>query len=98
MIFRLQKRVYLAAAASIAFILFFTVFGEKGLLRIYELKKDKALIDSRLMVINESNEQLRREVVALQTDRRYLESIARKDLGMVRSNEVVYQFPNVNAP
>lgn len=91
--FRLQKRVYLAAAGSIAFILFFTVFGEKGLLRIYELKKDKAVIDARFTAVKEANEQLKREVVALQSDRRYLESIARKDLGMVRSNEVVYQFP-----
>jgi cell division protein FtsB len=29
----------------------------------------------------------------LKTDRRYLESIARKDFGLVRSNEVIYQFP-----
>lgn len=94
MTFRLQKRIYVAAAGCIAFILFFTVFGEKGLLRIYELKKDKSVIDLRLVKIKEENDKLKREVVALQSDRRYLESIARKDLGMVRSNEVVYQFPS----
>lgn len=91
---RIQKRIYFAAAGFIAFILFFTVFGEKGLLRIYELKKDKFAIDVRLLKIKEENDKLKREVVALQSDRRYLESIARKDLGMVRSNEVVYQFPS----
>jgi hypothetical protein len=29
----------------------------------------------------------------LKTDRRYLESIARKDFGLVRPNEIIYQFP-----
>lgn len=38
------------------------------------------------------NERLRREVEALKSDRRYLESIARKDFGLVRKNEVIYQF------
>lgn len=93
MSFRMQKRIYIAAAGCIAFILFFTVFGEKGLLRIYELKKDKSAIDSKLIKIKDENDKLKREVFALQSDRRYVESIARKDLGMVRSNEVVYQFP-----
>lgn len=92
MTFRLQKRIYVAAAGCIAFILFFTVFGEKGLLRIYELKKDKSAIDLKLVKVKDENDKLKREVVALQSDRRYLESIARRDLGMVRSNEVVYQF------
>ena len=91
--FPFQKKMYLIPAGCIVFILFFTVFGDKGLLRIYELKQDKARIDSRLNDTKNENEKLKLEIAALQTDRRYLESIARKDFGMVRSNEVIYQFP-----
>lgn len=91
---RLQKRMYLIAAGCLAFILFFTVFGDKGLLRIYELKQDKLKTDGQLTEARETNEQLKREIIALRTDRRYLESIARKDFGLVRGNEVVYQFPH----
>jgi cell division protein FtsB len=29
----------------------------------------------------------------LKSDRRYLESLARKDFGFVRKNEIIYQFP-----
>lgn len=90
---RLQKRMYFIPAGCIAFILFFTVFGDKGLLRIYELKQDKSKIDARLIDTRGENEQLKREILALKSDRRYLESIARKDFGLVRSNEVIYQFP-----
>jgi len=90
---RFQKRMYFIPAGCIAFILFFTVFGDKGLLRIYELRQDKSKIDSRLSETRGENEKLKLEILALKSDRRYLESIARKDFGLVRSNEVIYQFP-----
>lgn len=90
---RLQKRMYFIPLGCLVFILFFTVFGDKGLLRIFELKQDKIKIESRLAESRADNEKLKYEIVALKSDRRYLESIARKDFGLVRSNEVVYQFP-----
>ena len=89
----LQKRMYVIPAGCLAFILFFTVFGDKGLLRIFELKQDKSKIEARLAENRVDNEKLKYEIVALKSDRRYLESIARKDFGLVRSNEVIYQFP-----
>jgi cell division protein FtsB len=88
-----QRRIYLIPAGCIAFILFFTVFGDKGLLRIFELKQDKTRIETRLTEARGENEKLKQDIVALKSDRRYLESIARKDFGLVRSNEVIYQFP-----
>lgn len=91
-----QKRMYFIPLGGIAFILFFTVFGDKGLLRIFELRQDKAKIESHLSESLNENEKLKREIVALKTDRRYIESIARKDFGLVRGNEVIYQFPQEN--
>jgi cell division protein FtsB len=88
-----EKKMYLIPAGCIVFILFFTVFGDKGLLRIFELKQDKTRIETRLTDGKSENEKLKQEIVALKSDRRYLESIARKDFGLVRSNEVIYQFP-----
>ena len=90
---RLQKKMYFIPGGCIAFILFFTVFGDKGLLRIYELNQDKKKIDSRLIEAKQENEKLKHEIVALKTDRRYLESIARKEFGLVRPNEIIYRFP-----
>jgi len=89
----LQKKMYFIPLGCLAFILFFTVFGDKGLLRIFELKQDKSKIEARLADSKSENDKIKREIVALKSDRRYLESIARKDFGLVRSNEVIYQFP-----
>lgn len=95
----MRKRFLLAPAAIIVFILFFTVFGERGLLRINHLHRDRDEMQKRLLDLRGENEKLKREITALQTDRRYLESIARRDFGLVRANEVIYQFlpPSVKA-
>jgi len=90
----LRKRMYFIPAGVILFILFFTVFGERGLLRIYHLSKDKQEMEKRVTELKAENDRLRREIEALQSDRRYLESIARRDFGLVRPNEIIYQFPN----
>lgn len=89
----MRKRMFLIPAGVIIFILFFTVFGDRGLLRIYHLSKEKKEIQGNLETLKSENEKLKREIEALRTDRRYLESIARRDFGLVRQNEVIYQFP-----
>jgi cell division protein FtsB len=88
----MRKRMYLIPAGGILFILFFTVFGERGLLRIYHMNQEKQEVQKRLDELKVENEKLKREIEALKTDRRYLESIARKDFGLVRPKEVIYQF------
>jgi cell division protein FtsB len=89
----MQKRLFFVPAAVIIFILYFTVFGDRGLLRINHLHRDLDDSQKRLGDLKEENDKLKREIAALQSDRRYLESIARRDFGLVRGNEVIYQFP-----
>jgi cell division protein FtsB len=89
----MQKRLFLTPLAIILFIMYFTVFGDRGLLRINHLHRDLDEMQQSLTTLQGENEKLKREIAALQSDRRYLESIARRDFGLVRSNEVVYQFP-----
>lgn len=89
----MQKSLLLAPAAVIIFILYFTVFGDRGLLRINHLHRDLDDMQKHLSELKDENDKLKREIAALQSDRRYLESIARRDFGLVRGNEVVYQFP-----
>jgi cell division protein FtsB len=88
----MQKRFVLVPVAAAVFILYFTVFGERGLLRINHLHRDRDEMQKRFMELKSENDKLKREISALQSDRRYLESIARRDFGFVRGNEVIYQF------
>jgi cell division protein FtsB len=93
----MRSRLYLIPTAVILFLLFFTVFGERGLFRIYELNREKLEIARRGEALRIENDNLKREIEALKSDRRYLESIARKDFGLVRPNETVYQFHSVSS-
>lgn len=94
----MQKRLFLVPAAVMGFILYFTVFGDRGLLSIKHLRRDRDEMQKRFTELKDENEKLKREISALQSDRRYLESIARKDFGFVRPNEVIYQFPPRERP
>jgi len=89
----MKKRMYLIPAGFILLFLSFTIFGERGLLRIYHLNHEKDDILARATQLKAENDQLKREIEALKTDRRYIESLARKDFGLVRKNEIIYQFP-----
>lgn len=90
----MKKRMYAIPLAFILLFLSFTIFGERGLLRIYHLNREKEDISKRVSLVKAENDQLKREIEALKSDRRYLESIARKDFGFVRKNEVLYKFPS----
>lgn len=94
----MRKRMFLIPAGFMLFILFFTIFGERGLLHIHRLNQEKEEMQKKADALKAENDKLKREIDALKSDRRYLESIARRDFGLVRPNEVVYQFPSAQKP
>lgn len=76
----------------IIFMVFLTVFSDKGLIKIYHLSKERDNIRAASAVIREENENLKEEINRLKTDKRYIEEVARKELGMVRQSDIIYQF------
>lgn len=71
---------------------FFTFFGDKGIFHLLKLKKELARIKETNLKIEEENQRLREEIRRLKQDKRYIEEIARKELGMVKEGEILYQF------
>jgi cell division protein FtsL len=71
---------------------FFTFFGDKGVLHLLRLQKELTKIKEANMKMEEENRKLKEEVRRLQYDKRYIEEIARKELGMVKEGEIIYQF------
>ena len=68
------------------------VFGEKGILHRVRLQKELVRMRETNRKMSEENERLKEEVRRLQTDKKYIEEIARKELGMVKDDEMVYRF------
>ena len=76
----------------VAVVLVFALFGDRGILHIFKLKRHQAELQQQLAQVEEVNAGLRKEIASLSSDRRHLERMARSQLGMVREDEVVYQF------
>jgi len=69
-----------------------TLFGDKGILHLLRLRKEVSRIQEENRKMEAENRNLREEVKRLQNEKRYIEEIARKELGMVKEGEVIYRF------
>ena len=85
-------RLNLWPLALVALLLGFAFFGDRGILHMLHLSGQKATLSQELADLEAQNEKLRVEITALRSDRRYIERIARTELGMVREDELVFQF------
>ncbi|MBI5894220.1 MAG: septum formation initiator family protein [Deltaproteobacteria bacterium] len=86
-----KRYLYLLLTFAIIMV-FLTVFSDRGLIRIYQLSKERDNIRTNNRLLKTANENLREEMQRLKTDNRYIEEIARKELGMVKPTDVIYQF------
>ena len=83
----------MAAMAGCALLLTI-LFGGHGLMRWLQYDQDKKALSAELEKIEEQNARTRREIDSLMHNGKYIESLARRDLGMVKADEIIYQFPN----
>ena len=91
-----KKRILILVLFLFFIFGFFTFFGDKGIIHLLRLQKEWGRIKEANVRIEEENRKLREEVKRLQYEKRYIEEIARKELGMVKEGEVIYQFEPPN--
>jgi cell division protein FtsB len=78
--------------ALVALILGFAFLGDRGILYMLKLSGQKADLVQKISGVESENHALRSEIGSLRGDRRYIERVARTQLGMVRDDELVFQF------
>lgn len=87
-----KKHLFILLLCVFLLFGFFTFFGEKGILHLLRMQKELARIKETNLKMEEENQRLKEEVRRLQYEKRYIEEIARKELGMVKEEEILYQF------
>lgn len=92
-----KKRIVIFVLFLFLILGFFTFFGDKGIIHLLRLQKELVRIKEANVKMEEENRKLREEVKRLQYEKRYIEEIARKELGMVKEGEVIYQFEVPNS-
>ena len=86
------KKIYLVVFTLLILVIsVFAVFGDKGIIDVYELRVERDRIAADKRALEEENVRLALEVKLLESDKRYIETIARGELGMIGPGEVLYK-------
>jgi cell division protein FtsB len=87
-----RKGVLILLIGLILLVWYFSLFGEKGLIKIIQLRRERDRIVADVSRMEEENKKLQEEIKRLREDSRYLESVARRDLGLIKENEILFIF------
>ncbi len=87
-----KKTFLIVFAIAVFAITVFAVAGENGLIDVIRLKKERDRILSQNREVERESERLRREIELLKADKRYIAEIARRELGMIGKNEIIYKI------
>ena len=90
-----REKILLAFAMLALFsMLFFVVFGENGLVDLNLLRQQRDLLMEKNRTLEHENLSLYREIDRLKHDLKYIENVARQELGMIKKGEVIFELKN----
>ena len=87
--------IFSVVVVGMIVLLFIAVFGDKGAADLSMLRQEKRLLMQKNDRIEADNLELLRQIDRLKNeDLGFIESIARRELGMVREDEVILKLPD----
>jgi cell division protein FtsB len=91
-----MKKKYIVYAVTLGlaalFLCVWMSFGQNGLFDLFTMQSEKRENKIILKELRAKNRILACEIRRLKEDPEYLESVARKQLGMVKGNEIIYRI------
>ncbi len=84
--------LFFLAAFGLVFILLMGIFGEWGLLDLIDQRKEKARLIAMNARLSNENQEIKNKIHRLKHDRKYIENIARRELGVVGDREVIIKM------
>ena len=84
-----QKILLLFAILGLFSLLLFIMFSDNGLSDLFTLRSERDRLIQENMRLKRENLTLYRTIDRLKNDPAYIESIARRELGMIRKGEVI---------
>ena len=67
-------------------------FGERGLVHLIQMEKERTSQVERIGRLERENKELLEEIQRIRTDQEYIESMGRRELGLIKDEEVLYRF------
>jgi len=85
-------RVTLLALLFVGLVVAWLGFGERGFIHLYRMDRERQTYQEKINQLERENRDLLDEIQALRSDREYVENLGRKELGLVKEDEVMYRF------
>jgi cell division protein FtsB len=88
-----RKRLLRISFSVVVVVLLWLVFSPgRGMFYLYQQKKYLAALEAEREQMIQENKEMSLAIERLQTDEEYLEYVAREEHGMLRENEMVFDF------
>ena len=88
-----RQKITLALVLFAMFILLLVVIlGDKGWVELRRLQHTHQALIKGNTLLTQENSKMYDTIDRLQNDPEYIENIARRELGMIRSNELIFTF------
>ncbi len=86
------------ASLLLAALLFFIIVSEHGLADLVFLRQERGKLVEKAEQLTRENHSISVEIDRLKNDPKYIENIARKELGMIGKDEVILKTPSQPEP
>ena len=86
-----QKLFIKAGILGLFLMLVLILFSDNGVVDLIRIREERDRIIQKNVNLEEENREYYQEIDRLKNDRRYIESIARKELGLVGRDEIIIQ-------
>jgi cell division protein FtsB len=66
-------------------------FGERGFIHLYRMDRERQTYLEKINALERENRELLDEIQRLRSDRDYVENLGRREMGLVKEDEVMYR-------
>ena len=96
---RSKQTIFLALTILLlSSLLLLIVFGDNSLIDLNRLKTERNNLLQKNETLKQENLSLYREIERLKNDPKYVENVARQELGVIGKDEVILKTPNNGKP
>jgi len=67
-------------------------FGERGFIHLYRMDRERQTYLEKINKLERENRELLDEIQRLRSDREYVESLGRREMGLLKEDEIMYRF------
>jgi cell division protein FtsB len=67
-------------------------FGERGFIHLYRMDRERQTYLEKINKLERENRELLDEIQRLRSDREYVENLGRREMGLLKEDEIMYRF------